>query len=161
QTPELEQIIVADAGAGVPTECLRDETLIASAGSVDVSSYRISVPQVLPGQLASIIYTSGTTGEPKGVMLTHANFCSNVVDSNDGVEFRPGEDMSLSFLPLAHVYGRMLDYVEIFNGITVAYVEAVEMVAQALLELHPTILAAVPRVFEKMFVKVMEQGSKN
>jgi len=161
QTPELEQIIVADAGADVPAECLRYETLIASAGGADVSSYRMRASQVLPGQLASIIYTSGTTGEPKGVMLTHANFCSNVVDSNDGVEFRPGEDISLSFLPLAHVYGRMLDYVEIFNGITVAYVEAVEMVAQALLELHPTILAAVPRVFEKIFVKVIEQGSKN
>ena len=161
QTPELEQIIVADAGAGVPTECLRYETLIASAGSVDVSSYRIRVPQVLPGQLASIIYTSGTTGEPKGVMLTHANFCSNVVDSNDGVVFRPGEDIALSFLPLAHVYGRMLDYVQIFNGVTVAYVEAVEMVAQALLELHPTILAAVPRVFEKIYAKIMEQGTQN
>jgi len=161
QTPELDQIIVADAGADVPAECLRYETLIASAGGADVSSYRMRASQVLPGQLASIIYTSGTTGEPKGVMLTHANFCSNVVDSNDGVEFRPGEDISLSFLPLAHVYGRMLDYVEIFNGITIAYVEAVEMVAQALLELHPTILAAVPRVFEKIYVKVMEQGSKN
>jgi long-chain acyl-CoA synthetase len=135
--------------------------LIASAGSVDVSSYRMRAPQVLPGQLASIIYTSGTTGEPKGVMLTHANFCSNVVDSNDGVVFRPREDIALSFLPLAHVYGRMLDYVQIFNGITVAYVEAVEMVAQALLELHPAILAAVPRVFEKIYVKIMEQGSQN
>ncbi len=160
-TPELEQVIVADAGADVPTECLRYETLIASIGGADVSSYRMRAPQVLPGQLASIIYTSGTTGEPKGVMLTHANFCSNVVDSNDGVEFRPGEDIALSFLPLAHVYGRMLDYVQIFNGITVAYVEAVEMVAQALLELHPTILAAVPRVFEKIYVKVMEQGSQS
>jgi long-chain acyl-CoA synthetase len=159
--PELEQVLVADAGTDVPTECLRYETLIASAGSADVSSYRMRTSQVLPGQLASIIYTSGTTGEPKGVMLSHANFCSNVVDSNDGVVFRPGEDIALSFLPLAHVYGRMLDYVQIFNGITVAYVEAVEMVAQALLELHPTILAAVPRVFEKIYAKIMEQGSQN
>ncbi len=159
--PELEQIIVADGGADIPGECLRYETLIASAGDADVSSYRLRASQVLPGQLASIIYTSGTTGEPKGVMLTHTNFCSNVVDANDGVVFRPGEDITLSFLPLAHVYGRILDYVHIFNGITVAYVEAVEMVAQALLELHPTILGAVPRVFEKIYVRIMEQGAQN
>jgi len=94
-------------------------------------------------------------------MLTHANFCSNVQDSHGEFEFRPKEDIALSFLPLAHVYGRMLDYVYIFNGVTVAYVEAVEGVAQALLELHPTVLAAVPRVFEKIYVRIMEQGSRN
>ena len=159
--PELEQIIVADVGSEVPTECLRYETLIASASASDVSSYRMRASQVLPGQLASLIYTSGTTGEPKGVMLTHMNLCSNVVDTTDGVEFRPGEDIALSFLPLAHVYGRGLDYALIFNGITVAYVEAVEMMAQALLELHPTVLGAVPRVFEKIYVRIMEQGAQN
>src|SRR6266851_4830894 len=78
--PELEQIIVADGGADVPTECLRYETLIAGASASDISSYRLRASQVLPGQLASLIYTSGTTGEPKGVMLTHSNFCSNVHD---------------------------------------------------------------------------------
>src|SRR5262249_51209185 len=68
--PDLAQIIVADGGEALPAETLRYETLIASAGATDVSSYRLRTSQVLPGQLASIIYTSGTTGEPKGVMLT-------------------------------------------------------------------------------------------
>src|SRR6266849_7967832 len=76
--PELEQIVVADGGAHVPSECLRYETLVAGASAADVSSYRMRASQVLPGQLASLIYTSGTTGEPRGVMLTHTNFCSNV-----------------------------------------------------------------------------------
>src|SRR6266704_5939155 len=113
--PELENIIAADAGAELPSECLGYDTLIATAGAADVSSYRLRASQVLPGQLASIIYTSGTTGEPKGVMLTHTNFCSNVNDVGDDFRLNPAEDLALSCLPLSHVYGRTLDYIYIFQ----------------------------------------------
>jgi long-chain acyl-CoA synthetase len=160
QLPELEQIVLADGGPDLPGDCLRYETLIAAAGGADVASYRMRASQVLPGQLASIIYTSGTTGEPKGVMLTHTNFCSNVTDSCANVKFDSKDDIAISFLPLAHVYGRTLDYAHLFHGVTIAYVEAVEQVAQALLEIQPTLLAAVPRVFEKIYTRVVEQGSK-
>jgi long-chain acyl-CoA synthetase len=160
QLPELEHVIVADAGDDVPTECLRYETLIASAGGAEVAAYRMRAAQVLPGQLCTIIYTSGTTGEPKGVMLTHNNMSSNVTDSCATFDFQPAADMALSFLPLAHVYGRMLDYIYLFNGVSVAYVEAVDLVPQALLEIRPTVIAAVPRFFEKIYAKLMEQGSK-
>src|SRR5579864_3145810 len=160
QLPELEQIVIADGAADLPADCLRYETLIASAGGADVASYRMRASQVLPGQLSSIIYTSGTTGEPKGVMLTHTNFCSNVTDACHNVKFDSKDDVAISFLPLAHVYVRMLDYTYLFHGITIAYVEAVEHVAQALLEIRPTLLAAVPRVFEKIYTRVIEQGSK-
>src|SRR6266481_9520294 len=160
QLPELEQVVLADCGSDLPADSLRYETLIAAVGGADVASYRMRASQVLPGQLASIIYTSGTTGEPKGVMLTHTNFCSNVTDSCANVKFESKDDVAISFLPLAHVYGRMLDYTYLFHGVTIAYVEAVEHVAQALLEIHPTLLAAVPRVFEKMYTRVVEQGSK-
>src|SRR5258708_3792341 len=159
ELPELEQIILADGGAEVPGECLRYETLIALAGGAEVAAYRMRASQVLPGQLASIIYTSGTTGEPKGVMLTHTNFCSNVTDVGCDFALRPSEDVAISFLPLAHVYGRTLDYIYLFQGVPVAYVEAVENVAQALMEIKPTVMAAVPRVFEKIYAKLMEQGS--
>jgi long-chain acyl-CoA synthetase len=161
QLPMLEHIVVADGGNALPSETLRYETLIAGTGDAQISSYRMRASQLLPGQVASIIYTSGTTGEPKGVMLTHTNFCSNVSDSVVDLGLNPASDLAISFLPLAHVYGRMLDYVYLFSGITVAYVPAVELVSQALLELHPTVMAAVPRVFEKIYVRVMEQGSKN
>jgi long-chain acyl-CoA synthetase len=159
--PELEQIVVADGGSDVPSECLRYETLIAGASAADVSSYRMRASQVLPGQLASLIYTSGTTGEPKGVMLTHTNFCSNVTDVGQDFQLNPAEDVALSFLPLAHVYGRTMDYIYIFQGAALAYVESVDAVAQALLEVHPTITAAVPRFFEKIYARLVEQGSKN
>src|SRR6202165_617778 len=159
--PDLEQIIAADAGADLPSECLRYETLIAGASGADISAYRMRVSQVLPGQLASLIYTSGTTGEPKGVMLTHNNFCSNVHDVGYDFQLNPADDVALSFLPLAHVDGRTLDYIYIFGGAALAYVETVEAVAQALLEVRPTITAAVPRFFEKIYARIVEQGSKN
>ena len=157
---EVQQVIVADAGDDLPADFLRYETLIAATGPAEIVAYRLRAAKVLPSQLASLIYTSGTTGEPKGVMLTHTNFCSNVTDSCHELDLRPGEDVAVSFLPLAHVYGRMLDYVYIFHGCPVAYVEVVENVAQALLEVHPTVLAAVPRFFEKIYARLMEQGSK-
>jgi long-chain acyl-CoA synthetase len=161
ELPELEQIVVADAGPELPADVLRYETLIASAGATDISSYRLRVSQVLTGQLASIIYTSGTTGEPKGVMLTHSNFCSNVTDLGDDFKVDPAKDVALSFLPLAHVYGRTHDYICLFHGAALAYVESVDDVAQALLEVHPTITAAVPRFFEKIYARLVEQGSRN
>ncbi len=160
QLPDLEHVIVADAEGDVPADCLRYETLIASSGDAEIAAYRMRASQVLPGQLCTIIYTSGTTGEPKGVMLTHNNLSSNVTDSCATFDFQPASDVALSFLPLAHVYGRMLDYIYLFNGVAVAYVEAVDLVLQALLEIHPTVIAAVPRFFEKIYARLMEQGSK-
>ncbi|HEX8766501.1 MAG TPA: long-chain fatty acid--CoA ligase, partial [Candidatus Acidoferrum sp.] len=159
--PDLENIVVADAGPDLPSECLRYETLIATAGAAEISAYRLRASQVLPGQLASIIYTSGTTGEPKGVMLTHTNFCSNVTDVGHDFRLNPSEDVAVSFLPLSHVYGRTLDYIYIFQGCPVAYVPSIEDVPQALLEVHPTVVAAVPRFFEKIYARLVEQGSKN
>ncbi len=158
---ELQHVIVADGGADLPSEFLRYETLIASAGATEIASYRLRAAQVLPSQLASIIYTSGTTGEPKGVMLTHTNFSSNVTDSTRDLALKPDVDVAVSFLPLAHVYGRTLDYVLIFGGCPLAYVPVVENVAQALLEVKPTILGAVPRFFEKIYARLMEQGAKS
>jgi long-chain acyl-CoA synthetase len=157
--PTVAHIIVAEGSTELPSECLRYETLIAGASATDVSSYRMRVSQVQPQQLSSLIYTSGTTGEPKGVMLTHNNFCSNVTDTHKDFRLDPAKDLALSFLPLAHVYGRMIDYSFLFHGVTVAYVEVVEQVAQAMTELHPTVIAAVPRVFEKMYTRIVEQGA--
>jgi len=94
-------------------------------------------------------------------MLTHTNFCSNTVDVGSDFALRSRDDVALSFLPLAHVYGRTLDYLFLFQGVPIAYVDAIENVAQALKEVRPTVMAAVPRVFEKLYARVMEQGSAN
>ncbi|HXY00237.1 MAG TPA: long-chain fatty acid--CoA ligase [Candidatus Limnocylindrales bacterium] len=161
QLEYVRHVIVAGAGDALPSEYLRYETLISTTGAAEITSYRVRASQVLPSQLASIIYTSGTTGEPKGVMLTHSNFSSNVTDTCAEFDLKPESDLAVSFLPLAHVYGRMLDYLYIFRGCPVAYVDVVENVAQALLEVHPTVLAAVPRFFEKIYARLMEKGTKN
>jgi long-chain acyl-CoA synthetase len=160
QLLQLQQVIVSGAGEAMPVEFLRYETLISTAGATDIAAYRKRAAHVLPGQLASIIYTSGTTGEPKGVMLTHSNFSSNVTDSCRDIVLRSDSDLAVSFLPLAHVYGRMLDYLYLFQGCPIAYVDVVENVAQALVEVRPTVMAAVPRFFEKIYARLMEQGSR-
>jgi long-chain acyl-CoA synthetase len=157
---DVQHVIVSGAGASLPTDFLSYETIIATSGPSEVADYRKRALKVQPEQLASLIYTSGTTGEPKGVMLTHENFTSNVTDSCTELNLEPSMDLAVSFLPLAHVYGRMLDYVYLFRGCPVAYVDVVENVAQALVEVKPTILAAVPRFFEKIYARLMEQGSK-
>jgi len=114
------------------------------------------VERVKPGDEASLIYTSGTTGEPKGVILTHANFLSNIRTVHEIIEFTE-RDVCLSFLPLSHVFERMVNFTYLYAGCTIAYAESVETVAQNLLEVRPHIMVSVPRVFEKIYTKVMDQ----
>ena len=156
----VTHLIVGSAPAGVGSEVLRYEALIAEAGESQVAAYRRRAAQVTSGQLATIIYTSGTTGEPKGVMLTHRNLSSNVSDGFTPGDLRSDGDLALSFLPLAHVYERIMGYGYLFQGVTVAYVEVIEAVAQALVEVRPTVMAAVPRFFEKLYASILEQGRK-
>jgi long-chain acyl-CoA synthetase len=110
---------------------------------------------VKPEDEASLIYTSGTTGMPKGVILTHANFLSNVKTCVSIFDFTP-KDTVLSFLPLSHVLERMATYAYVYCGMTIGYAESVESVAQNLLEIRPTLMVSVPRVFEKIYAKVMD-----
>jgi long-chain acyl-CoA synthetase len=153
----LEQVIAVDAPAEREGSCLDYAALIAAASDHDIAEYRGRAANVSSGQLATIIYTSGTTGQPKGVMLNHSNLTSNAFDGLEGYEFHR-DDLALSFLPLAHVYERTLDYGFLFRGISVAYLEKMETVAEALLEVHPTITCAVPRFFEKMYANILEKG---
>ncbi|HEX6125475.1 MAG TPA: long-chain fatty acid--CoA ligase [Pyrinomonadaceae bacterium] len=105
-----------------------------------------------PGDLATLIYTSGTTGEPKGVMLTHSNIISNVIDAGEKYDFSI-HDISLSVLPLTHVFERSAMYLYIFNGMSVFYAESVEKVPDNLREVRPTIFIGVPRIFEKVYAR--------
>jgi long-chain acyl-CoA synthetase len=119
-------------------------------------SFRERALRVTPDDLATLIYTSGTTGDPKGVMLTHLNIASNVdaVMQHRVMDMRPGE-VALSFLPLSHSFERMVDYVYWDNGVTIAYAESIEKLADNLGEVSPHYVAAAPRVFEKIYAKVM------
>jgi long-chain acyl-CoA synthetase len=110
---------------------------------------------VLPADTASIIYTSGTTGIPKGVMLTHGNFVSNVKSCSEIIPFSD-KDTVLSFLPLSHVLERMVSFTYLYKGCSIAYAESIETVAENLLEIRPHIMVSVPRVFEKIYSKVMD-----
>jgi long-chain acyl-CoA synthetase len=112
---------------------------------------------VRPEDLATIIYTSGTTGEPKGVMLTHANITSNVIDCSDHLEFG-GTDVVLSVLPLSHVYERTGMYMYIHHGMSVYYAESMEKIGDNLREVRPTVLLCVPRLLEKIYARVKERA---
>ncbi|HMA52811.1 MAG TPA: AMP-binding protein, partial [Acidobacteriota bacterium] len=114
------------------------------------------VAKVRPGDEATLIYTSGTTGVPKGVILTHDNLLSNIKTASTIIEFS-AKDTVLSFLPLSHILERMVMFTYIYKGCTVAFAESVEAVAQNLLEVRPHIMVSVPRVFEKIYTKVMDQ----
>ncbi len=157
--PQLERMICARAPVGVESEFLRYEKSIAAAGDAEIAEYRRKAKEVTSDQLATIIYTSGTTGEPKGVMLSHANLTSNATDFSDEFDLSPS-DVALSMLPLAHVFERSVDYGNFFHGVTVAYVEQLETVAEALLEVRPTLVAAVPRFYEKIYANIIETGRR-
>jgi long-chain acyl-CoA synthetase len=109
-----------------------------------------------PGDEATLIYTSGTTGVPKGVILTHDNIVSNIKTATSIIEFTE-KDTVLSFLPLSHILERTVMFAFIYKGCTVAFAESVEAVAKNLLEVRPHIMVSVPRVFEKIYTKVMDQ----
>ncbi|MEP6787187.1 MAG: long-chain fatty acid--CoA ligase [Acidobacteriota bacterium] len=116
---------------------------------------------ILPSDIATLIYTSGTTGEPKGVMLSHKNLISNVVDASEKYAFS-GQDISLSVLPLSHVFERTGMYVYIRYGMRVFFAESIDMVPENLKEVRPTIFIGVPRIFEKVFerarLKALQEG---
>jgi long-chain acyl-CoA synthetase len=114
---------------------------------------------IKPDDVATLIYTSGTTGEPKGVMLTHANLLSNIVDASQGYAF-DGVDTCLSVLPLSHVFERTGMYVYIRNAMRIFYAESIEKVPENLQEVRPTIFIGVPRIFEKVFEKARFRASQ-
>ena len=119
----------------------------------DRDFYDKAIKLAKPDAIATIIYTSGTTGIPKGVMLSHRNFVSNVLDALDMIEITP-QDKCLSFLPLSHAFERMLDYAYFYAGATIVYSAHNDNVAQDLEKTGPTIMAAVPRFYEKVKAKI-------
>ncbi|MCD6544658.1 MAG: long-chain fatty acid--CoA ligase [Flavobacteriaceae bacterium] len=109
---------------------------------------------------ATIIYTSGTTGVPKGVMLSHRNIVSNVMDSTPRLPLVTGKSKILSFLPVCHVFERMLHYLYIKNGLTIYFAESIEKIGENLKEVQPNFMSVVPRLLEKIYDGIIAKGTE-
>lgn len=131
------------------------EQLCEAAG--DSIDFEHLLSEVKADDLATIIYTSGTTGEPKGVMLTHENFVSNVVSISRGLPIK-SSDRSLAVLPLSHIFERTVFYVLCSNGVSIHYCSSFDQLASHLQEVKPTIMTAVPRLFEQVYHKIVKKG---
>jgi len=160
QVPSLGKVIsFEDVGDLADLTLAAVEAIGAKLETTESNShYREAADRVQPDDLATLIYTSGTTGQPKGVMLTHNNLHSNVEASRVKIPFA-GNDVSLSFLPLSHVFQRMGDYMMFATGTSIAYAESIDTVPVNLQEVRPTIVLSVPRLYEKMYAKVLQSGA--
>jgi len=125
-------------------------------GASNPGRFEELVAGIKPDDEVTLIYTSGTTGLPKGVILTHNNLITNIRTVSEIIEFND-KDTALSFLPLSHVLERMVMFSYLYKGCTIAYAESIEALAQNLLEVRPHLMVSVPRVFEKIYTKVMDQ----
>ncbi len=114
--------------------------------------------EVTPNDLATLIYTSGTTGRPKGVMLSHGNIVSNVLASDDPVPLEYGKDKALSFLPVCHVFERMILYLYQFCGAEIYFAEGIDKLTENAQEIKPDVMTAVPRLYEKIYDKIILKG---
>src|SRR5580765_5724571 len=143
----LEKIVVMDDVSEV--NVIPMWSLINSASQEEDPQFDEEAHRITPEDLATLIYTSGTTGTSKGVMLTHGNLTACAIMASKQAEWEPG-DVYLSFLPLSHVTARHVDYVCYLDGVTIVYCAVFDQLPQMLLEAKPTIIVAVPRVYEKV-----------
>jgi len=120
--------------------------------------YDVITSDLQPSDLASIIYTSGTTGEPKGAMLTHDNIAFNAYASGAFLEIEAGGVM-LSFLPMSHIFERMVLYLALYYGVQINYAGGIETVAGDMLDVHPTLMSTVPRLLEKVYGRMQKNAS--
>ncbi len=160
--PTLRHVITFAAEGHAGADLTMGE-LEARGAAVDTdarrAAYREHARKVKPDDLATLIYTSGTTGEPKGVMLTHDNLYSNVMASATAIPFEGATDVGLSFLPLSHIFERMAGHYMMFHvGCSIAYAESIDTVPIDMQTVRPTLVLSVPRLYEKMYARVLENA---
>jgi len=160
--PSLRSVVVFDRNGGAEADLTLAELERRGAASEApdaAARHRADALSVQPDDLATLLYTSGTTGDPKGVMLTHDNIYSNVAAVTDLIEFS-GHDVALSFLPLSHILERTVGHYLMFaTGTSIAYAESINSVPDDMLATRPTIMVSVPRLYEKMYARVLETGT--
>jgi long-chain acyl-CoA synthetase len=159
QVPSLLHVIsFEEVGASADmTLAALEQRGAAAETPQSAAEHREVADAVQPDDLATLIYTSGTTGNPKGVMLTHNNIRSNVEATRNLFPVMPG-DAALSFLPLSHIFERMGDYLMWATGVSIAYAESVDTVPVNMVEVRPTIVFSVPRLYEKMYARVLQNA---
>ncbi len=151
EIPTLQHVFCFDEVPDVPSwETLLDDTQIFDLADAE---------RIAPDTLATIIYTSGTTGVPKGVMLSHHNIVSNVIDSMPAFTFAVPGSKALSFLPLNHIFERMVTYVYLMGCVAVYYAESMDTIGLNLKEVKPLVFTTVPRLLEKVYERIMHTGS--
>lgn len=160
ECPDLQWAVVFDAlEADLPPWAISWGDFLergrAFVSDLSDEGFRHEASQAAPDDVATLLYTSGTTGQPKGVMLTHNNLASNVRASLLAIPVTPA-DVTLSFLPLSHVLQRMVDYLLLHRGCTIAYARSLQTVPEDLKAVRPTIVVSVPRLYEKIYNRVME-----
>lgn len=128
-----------------------------TSNQADVEAHKDAVHE---DDLATLIYTSGTTGRPKGVMLSHKNIVSNVIASEQRVPLDYGKAVGLSFLPICHIFERMILYLYQYCGVSIYFAESIEKMSDNLKEVQPNVMTAVPRLYEKVFDKIYAKGSE-
>ena len=157
QVPNLKKIYSYDR----LEDCAHWSELLEIGDSLDNEEEVIAVAEkVKPADLATIIYTSGTTGIPKGVMLSHDNIVSNVISGSKRLPLIPTKSKALSFLPLCHVFERVLLYIYIHNSISIYFAESLETIGDNIKEVKPNTMAAVPRLLEKVYDKIYAKGEE-
>ena len=160
QLPGLKHVIVFDGGAAAQRPGALSLTAVEAKGRAVAAqhpNWRAEALSVGPEDLATLIYTSGTTGDPKGVMLSHYNIWSNVQACLQMIPIGSGDEC-LSMLPLSHSYERMVDYTLFQAGVIINYAESFDTVAANLGEVKPTVVLSVPRLYEKVYARVLENA---
>jgi long-chain acyl-CoA synthetase len=157
RVPTLQNIYSFDELANVD----HWQKILALPSVEDMASLEKIKECITPLHCATIIYTSGTTGIPKGVMLSHQNIVSNVINSKKTFPFEDNVTArSLSFLPLNHIFERMVSYIYITSGISIYYAESLDTIAENLKEVKPNLFCTVPRLLEKVYEKIISKGAE-
>ena len=159
--PHLQHVFSFERVEGQTGVLTLDELMQRGAAMGDPSLFEKRIATIGANDWASVIYTSGTTGDPKGVVLTHSNFVSNVMSCTEAFHV-DASDTCLSFLPLSHALERTGGYyVPLHRGVTIAYAESFNTVLQNLREVHPTFLVSVPRFFEKVHSRIIKAATRS
>jgi len=160
ELPGLKHVVVFDGAAAAQRPGVLSLAAVEAKGRAVVAkhpNWRAEALSVGPEDLATLIYTSGTTGDPKGVMLSHHNIWSNVQACLQMIPIGSGDEC-LSMLPLSHSYERMVDYTLFQAGVIINYAESFDTVAANLGEVKPTVVLSVPRLYEKVYARVLENA---